>query len=92
MFTALFVVSSVSSSTRGLGSSFNVALESVGRSVLGWFGFISDCCAEDSRLNLYWHCIAQRGDAAKISVQIQVLQTKCDARNTLETEIQSKVV
>jgi hypothetical protein len=41
-------------------------------------------------LNFYWHCITQRGDAAKISVQIQVLQTKCDAGNTLETEIQSK--
>jgi hypothetical protein len=43
MFTTLFVASSVTSSTRGLGSSLNVALESVGRSVLGWVGFISDC-------------------------------------------------
>jgi hypothetical protein len=38
--TALFVVSSVGSSTRGLESSSEVALESVGRSVLGWVGFI----------------------------------------------------
>jgi hypothetical protein len=49
MFTTLFVVSSVSSSIRGLESSLNVALESVGQSVLGWFGFMSDCCGEDSR-------------------------------------------
>jgi hypothetical protein len=49
IFTTLFVVSSVSSSTRGLESSLNVALESVGRSVLGRVGFISDCCGEDSR-------------------------------------------
>jgi hypothetical protein len=49
MFTTLFVVSSVSSLTGGLESSLNVALESVGRSVLGWVGFISDCCGEDSR-------------------------------------------
>jgi hypothetical protein len=49
MFTTLFVVSSVISSTRGLESSLNVALESVGRSVLGRVGFISDCCGEDSR-------------------------------------------
>jgi hypothetical protein len=42
MFTTLFVVSSLSSSTRGLESSLDVALESVGRSVLGWFGFIGD--------------------------------------------------
>jgi hypothetical protein len=48
MFTTLFVVSSVSS-TRGLESSLNVSLESVSRSVLGWVGFISDCCGEDSR-------------------------------------------
>jgi hypothetical protein len=31
-----------SSSIHGLESSLEVALESVGRSVLGWFGFISD--------------------------------------------------
>jgi hypothetical protein len=42
MFTTLFVASSVSSSTRGLESSLNVALESVGRSVLDWVGFIND--------------------------------------------------
>jgi hypothetical protein len=42
MVTTLFVVSSVGSSTRGLESS----LESVGRSVLGWVGFISDCCGD----------------------------------------------
>jgi hypothetical protein len=46
MFTALFVMSSVSTSTRGLESSLHVTLESVGRSVLGWVGFISDCCGE----------------------------------------------
>jgi hypothetical protein len=49
MFTTLFVVSSLSSSTRGLKSSLNVALESVGRYILRWVGFISDCCGEDSR-------------------------------------------
>jgi hypothetical protein len=49
MFTTLFVMSSVSSSTRRLESSLNVALESVGQSILGWVGFISDCCGEDSR-------------------------------------------
>jgi hypothetical protein len=57
MFTTLFVTSSVSSSTRGLESSLNVALESIGWSVLGWFGFISDCCGEDSRaceVTVFW--------------------------------------
>jgi hypothetical protein len=49
MFMTLFVVSSVSSSTHGLESSLNVALGSVGRSILGWVCFISDCCGEDSR-------------------------------------------
>jgi hypothetical protein len=44
MFTTLFVVSPVSSSTRGLESSLNVAVESVGRSVLGWVGFICGGC------------------------------------------------
>jgi hypothetical protein len=44
MVMNLFVVSSVGSSTRGLESSWEVALESVGRSVLGWVGFIGDCC------------------------------------------------
>jgi hypothetical protein len=42
MFTTLFVMSSVSSSTRRLESSLNVALESVVWSVLGWVVFISD--------------------------------------------------
>jgi hypothetical protein len=54
MFTTLFVVSFVSSSTRELDSSLNIALESVGRSVLGWVGFISDCCGEDSRACEFW--------------------------------------
>jgi hypothetical protein len=49
MFMTLFVVSSVSSSICGLELSVNVASESVGRSVLGWVGFISDCCGDDSR-------------------------------------------
>jgi hypothetical protein len=49
MFTTLFVVSSVSTSTRGLESSLDLALGSDGRSVLGRVGFISDCCGEDSR-------------------------------------------
>jgi hypothetical protein len=40
MVTALFVASSVGSSTRGLESSLEVALESVGRSVLCWVWFI----------------------------------------------------
>jgi hypothetical protein len=40
MVSTLFVVSSVGSSTRGLGSSLEVALESVGRSVRSWVGFI----------------------------------------------------
>jgi hypothetical protein len=40
MVTALFVVSSVGSSTRGMESSSEVALESVGRSVLGWVSFV----------------------------------------------------
>jgi hypothetical protein len=50
MVTTLFVVSSVSSSTRGLESSLNVALGSVGRSVGGWVGFIGGCCGEGSRV------------------------------------------
>jgi type II secretory pathway component PulF len=37
-----FIVSSVIPSTRGLESSLNVALDSVGRFVLGWVDFISD--------------------------------------------------
>jgi hypothetical protein len=41
MVTALFVVSSVGSSTRGLESCLGVALESVGRSVLGLVVFNS---------------------------------------------------
>jgi hypothetical protein len=48
LVTTLFVVSSVGSSTRGLESSLELALESVGRSVLGWIGFIGGGC-EDSR-------------------------------------------
>jgi hypothetical protein len=40
LVTTLFVVSSVGSSTRGLESSLEAALESVGRSVRGWVGFI----------------------------------------------------
>jgi hypothetical protein len=40
MVTTLFVVPSVGLSTRGLESSLEVALESIGRSVLGWVGFI----------------------------------------------------
>jgi hypothetical protein len=40
MVTALFVVSSVGLSTRGLKLSLEVALESVGQSVRGWVGFI----------------------------------------------------
>jgi hypothetical protein len=50
MVTTLFVVSSVGSSTRGLESSLEVALESVGRFVLGWVGFIGGGCGEDSRV------------------------------------------
>jgi hypothetical protein len=50
MFTTSFVVSSVSTSTRWLESSLEVALESDGRSVLGWVGFICDCCGEESRV------------------------------------------
>jgi hypothetical protein len=40
MVTTLFVMSSVGSSTRGLESSLEDALESVGLTVLGWVGFI----------------------------------------------------
>jgi hypothetical protein len=43
-------VSSVGSSTRGLESSLEVALESVGRSVRGWVGFIGGGCGEDSQV------------------------------------------
>jgi hypothetical protein len=50
LVTTLFVVSSVHSSTRGLESSLEVALESIGRSVLGWVGFIGGGCGEDSRV------------------------------------------
>jgi hypothetical protein len=50
MFTTLFVVSSVGSSTRGLESCLEVALESVGRSVLDWVGLIGGGCGEDSRV------------------------------------------
>jgi hypothetical protein len=50
LVTTLFVVSSVGSSTRGLESSLEVALESVGRSVLGWVVFIGGGCGEDSRV------------------------------------------
>jgi hypothetical protein len=50
MVTTLFVMSSVGSSTHGLESSLEVALESVGWSVLGWVGFIGGCCGEDSRV------------------------------------------
>jgi hypothetical protein len=46
-----FVVSSVGSSTRGLESSLKIALESVGRSVRVWVGFIGDWYGEDS-----WVC------------------------------------
>jgi hypothetical protein len=42
MVTTLFVVSSVGSSTRGMESSSEVALESAGRSVRDWVGFIGD--------------------------------------------------
>jgi hypothetical protein len=41
MFTTLYVASFVVSSTRGLESSLEFALEIVGRSVLGWVDFIS---------------------------------------------------
>jgi hypothetical protein len=40
-------VSSVGSSTRGLETSLEVALESVGRSVLGWAGFIGGELPDD---------------------------------------------
>jgi hypothetical protein len=43
-------VSSVGSSKRGLESSSEVALESVGLSILGWVGFIGGGCGEDSRV------------------------------------------
>jgi hypothetical protein len=51
MVTTLFVVSSVGSSTRGLESCLEVALESVGRSVLCLVGFIGGGCREDSRVS-----------------------------------------
>jgi hypothetical protein len=47
MFTTLFVVSSVSTSTRGLESSLDAALGSDGS--VCRVGFISDCCGEDGR-------------------------------------------
>jgi hypothetical protein len=47
MVKTLFVVSSVDSSIRGLESSLEVALESVGRSVLGWVGFIGGGLPDD---------------------------------------------
>jgi hypothetical protein len=50
LVTNLFVVSSVGSSTHVLESSSEVALESVGHSVLGWVGFIGGGCGEDSRV------------------------------------------
>jgi hypothetical protein len=50
MVTALFVVSSVGLSTRGLEWSLEVALESVCRSVLGWVDFIGGGCGEDSQV------------------------------------------
>jgi hypothetical protein len=51
MFTTLFVVSSVSTSSLELESSLNVVLESDGRSGVCGIVFISDCCGEDS-----WAC------------------------------------
>jgi hypothetical protein len=56
MVTTLFVVSSVGSSTRGLESSLEVALESVGLSVLGWVGLIGGSvfsCVRRKRLSNY---------------------------------------
>jgi hypothetical protein len=63
MVTTLFVVSSVGSSTRGLEWSLEVALESVGRSVLGWvrrhrwLGFFSVCVVSGYPImlrNVHW--------------------------------------
>jgi hypothetical protein len=50
MVTTLFVVSSVDSSTCELESSLEVALESVGWSVLGWVSFIGGGWGEDDRV------------------------------------------
>jgi hypothetical protein len=51
LVTTLFVVSSVGSSTRGLESYLEVALESVARSVCDWVGFNGGGCGEDG-----WVC------------------------------------